>query len=134
MLLCVFVRKSLLSAVSGLHTDAEPVGLMGIMGNKGGVAVRFMLHDSSICFVNSHLNAHHANVRRRNQDFRDISERLKFATMPLPSSIYDHEHLFWIGDLNYRIDLPDDRSARHGGAATPPRCAQNSPVTSSAAA
>ena len=144
MLLCVFVRRDLLPHVRDVATDVEPVGIMGIMGNKGGVAVRFVVHDSSVCIVNCHLNAHHANVRRRNQDYRDICDRLRFVLPPNAagaaspgagappgtasaanggttasgaagdafvageSTLWDHEHLFWIGDLNYRIDLPDD--------------------------
>jgi phosphatidylinositol-bisphosphatase len=108
MLICVFVRRELAPHISHVYTDVEPVGIMGIMGNKGGVAVRFAVHDSTLCFVNCHLNAHHANVRRRNQDYRDICDRLRFATLPSEATLWDHEHVFWIGDLNYRIDLPDD--------------------------
>ena len=75
MLLCVFVRSELASLVRDVQCDVEPgpsihsyagagcwpicahrstaVGIMGIMGNKGGVAVRFALHDSTIAIVNT---------------------------------------------------------------------------------
>ena len=44
-------------------------GLLGMMGNKGGAAIRFKLLDSSVCFVCSHLAAHRENVAGRNADF-----------------------------------------------------------------
>jgi inositol polyphosphate 5-phosphatase INPP5B/F len=65
---------------------------------------------------------------RRNADFADLSKRLVFdvsvrvpgfkagaeATWPpvdpttvLNTNIFESDALFWMGDLNYRIDLPD---------------------------
>jgi phosphatidylinositol-bisphosphatase len=65
---------------------------------------------------------------RRNADFLDLCRRLSFdvsirvpdfkagteATWPpvdptatLTTSIFESDALFWMGDLNYRIDLPD---------------------------
>lgn len=49
------------------------------MGNKGGIAIRFMYRDSSFCFINCHLNAHLENTMRRNQDYHDIARRVQFA-------------------------------------------------------
>jgi phosphatidylinositol-bisphosphatase len=104
ILLVVCVKPEHLPYIHSVQTAAASVGIMGIMGNKGGVAIRFSFHDSTFCFVNSHLNAHYERVQRRNQDYKDICHKIIFQN---DSTIFDHEHLFWIGDLNYRIELPN---------------------------
>ena len=72
-------------------------------GNKGGVAVRFELEETSICFVNCHLAAHVEEFQRRNQDFQQISNRLQFFLPNGIKYIKDHDQIFWFGDMNYRV-------------------------------
>lgn len=76
--------------------------LIYLKGNKGGVAIRFKIHDTSICFVNSHLSAHAENIDRRNQDFRDLCRRLVFSENrgEVFFTINQHEFVYFCGYLS----------------------------------
>ena len=105
ILLFVYEKKDFAENISGVRSDLIPVGIMGVMGNKGGVAIRFDVWDSSFCVINSHLNAGQGNTPRRNQDYLDISTNLAFeGEGGTPMGIFEHDFLFWMGDLNYRIN------------------------------
>ncbi len=47
-------------------------GVMGVGGNKGGVAVSFSLFRRRIIVVSSHFAAHQENVEARNADYTKI--------------------------------------------------------------
>lgn len=57
-------------------------------------------------FVNAHLEAHDHNILRRNTQYQRILSSLVFnSTDPLTTSqqIFETSHLFFMGDLNYRL-------------------------------
>ena len=58
--------------------DTVKTGLKGSAGNKGAVAIRFLLHSTSLCFVCAHLAAGQSNVQERNNNYHDISRRISF--------------------------------------------------------
>ncbi|XP_075217089.1 oculocerebrorenal syndrome of Lowe [Lycorma delicatula] len=107
MMLLVFVQEHHAAYVRAVATETVGTGIMGKLGNKGGVCVRFDLHSTSMCFVNSHLAAHVEEYERRNQDFHDICSRATFARFLPPKGIKDHDQIYWLGDLNYRITEMD---------------------------
>ncbi|KAG8123688.1 hypothetical protein E2320_019016 [Naja naja] len=74
----------------------------GKAGNKGAVAIRFQFHSSSLCFVCSHLTAGQSQIKERNEDYKEITQKLSF---PMGRSMFSHDYVFWCGDFNYRIDL-----------------------------
>eukprot|EP00698_Gefionella_okellyi_P000414 TRINITY_DN10373_c0_g1_i1.p1 TRINITY_DN10373_c0_g1~~TRINITY_DN10373_c0_g1_i1.p1 ORF type:complete len:773 (+),score=145.90 TRINITY_DN10373_c0_g1_i1:2487-4805(+) len=103
--MCVFARPEVTRCFQRVSVSQIGVGLAGVMGNKGAVAVRMDMASRSICFVNCHLAAgdgeKHAN--RRAQDVRDINSRLVFEGLPL--SIESHDVILWMGDLNTRVAM-----------------------------
>jgi len=107
LLMLVYVRKSLTTQIRNIEAEVCGVGILGYGGNKGAVAVRMDVFDTSLCFINSHLAAHKNNVQGRNSDFHNICKRLKFKTMRREEQIGGHNYTIWIGDLNYRLMSTD---------------------------
>lgn len=96
------VKHSKLSAV---QTTTEATGIAHALGNKGGVVALLRIDDLSLCFINSHLAAHQDKCTRRNSD---VSEIISGSRIGEKAGNFDllHQfhHVFWMGDLNYRVD------------------------------
>ena len=80
LLLCIFVKKNLVTKINDVRTCSTGVGIMGVLGNKGGIGVSMNIYDSNVCFISSHLAAHTENVEGRNLDFKNIIERSVFPS------------------------------------------------------
>ncbi|KAJ5573500.1 uncharacterized protein N7459_007927 [Penicillium hispanicum] len=115
LLLVIYASPSIGESVSSVSTSSVGTGLMGYMGNKGAVAARLVLGETTrLVFVNSHLAAgsDKSSLERRNWDASQIASRAKFEAVDLEQgtqvesfdSIGEEDFTFWFGDLNYRLD------------------------------
>jgi len=78
LLLLFFAHRKLVPYISVL-SHSTGTGILGILGNKGAVAMSVRIYDSTICVVNAHLAADEKLVERRNQEYIEIGKRLEFG-------------------------------------------------------
>eukprot|EP01102_Stenamoeba_stenopodia_P013446 TRINITY_DN4365_c0_g1_i4.p1 TRINITY_DN4365_c0_g1~~TRINITY_DN4365_c0_g1_i4.p1 ORF type:complete len:443 (-),score=64.72 TRINITY_DN4365_c0_g1_i4:27-1355(-) len=105
--LVVFIKNTLFPFVSAIQGSKEATGIANVIGNKGGVGISFNFHGTSFCFVNSHLAAHQSMTTDRNLNVEAILSSLHLG-YPDFEVTTQFCHLFFFGDLNYRIDMDRD--------------------------
>ena len=67
----------------------------------------FEFNETKVAIVGSHLAAHLERLSTRIENYVDISQKLKLKSEGELVSL--NEHLFWCGDLNFRIDGDRDK-------------------------
>ncbi|EEH37273.1 phosphatase family protein [Paracoccidioides lutzii Pb01] len=120
LLLLVYASPSVAPMISSVSSVGVGTGVMGYMGNKGGVATRIVVGGTTrLVFVNCHLaaGADKGSLDRRNWDASQIISRAKFNPLEEGDDILEddgnmigyEDFGFWFGDLNYRLeDIPGD--------------------------
>ncbi|XP_051562601.1 phosphatidylinositol 3,4,5-trisphosphate 5-phosphatase 1-like isoform X2 [Myxocyprinus asiaticus] len=98
--------------ISHVFSGSVKTGIANALGNKGAVGVSFMFNGTSFGFVNSHLTSGSEKKLRRNQNYISILRFLNLGDKKLNPFDITHSftHLFWLGDLNYRVDLPSQEA------------------------
>ncbi|XP_058464297.1 phosphatidylinositol 4,5-bisphosphate 5-phosphatase A isoform X2 [Malaya genurostris] len=102
LLLSVFAKRKHLLHLRQIETEYTRTGLGGIWGNKGAVSIRLNVYGCSICLVNAHLAAHDHMLEERINDYEKIVQEHKFH-VKTKETIFDHDYVFWFGDLNFRL-------------------------------
>ncbi|XP_057705930.1 inositol polyphosphate phosphatase-like 1b isoform X2 [Corythoichthys intestinalis] len=115
MRLAVFVKPEHERRINHVSTASVKTGLGNTLGNKGAVGVSFNFNGTSFGFVNCHLTSGSEKVLRRNQNFVDILRLLSLGDKHLGAFDISlrFTHLFWCGDLNYRLDLDVQDILKH---------------------
>lgn len=108
--LYVFARPEISPYIRDVAVDCVKTGLGGATGNKGGTAIRMVLHGTSLCFVCAHFAAGQSQVTERNADYSEITRKISF---PMGRTLNSHDYVFWCGDFNYRIDMDKEEIKEH---------------------
>ncbi|KAL8170289.1 hypothetical protein V2J09_022093 [Rumex salicifolius] len=111
--LTVWVKSDLRDCVRNLKVSCVGRGLMGYLGNKGSISISMSLHQTSFCFVCSHLTSgqKEGDELRRNSDVMEILRKTRFPRVDgtgdeySPRTILEHDRIIWLGDLNYRLRI-----------------------------
>uniref|UniRef100_A0A0D9V4Z0 Inositol polyphosphate-related phosphatase domain-containing protein n=1 Tax=Leersia perrieri TaxID=77586 RepID=A0A0D9V4Z0_9ORYZ len=111
----IWVRRSLQKHIQNLKVSTVGVGAMGYIGNKGSIAVSMSIYQTLFCFICCHLTSGEkgGDELKRNADVQEIHRRTIFnpvSRVSMPKTIYDHERIIWLGDLNYRINLSYEKT------------------------
>ena len=101
----MFVLQPFVPTIRNVQLATVARGALGnVLGNKGGVCIRFEIESSSICFVISHLTAHQENISKRNDDYLAI----------ITSKIFDEKCFNCLGDAyKLNVTLPSTISGKY---------------------
>lgn len=115
LLMFIYASPRIAPTISSVSTVTVGTGIMGYLGNKGGVVSRIVLGDTTrMVFINSHLasGADPSHLVRRCWDVEQIQARTQFEPINWGGGIVDEKRemigdedfAFWFGDLNFRLD------------------------------
>lgn len=119
LLLLIFASAQIAPTISSVSSVSVGTGIMGYLGNKGAVATRIVLSETTkLVFVNSHLTSgvDQTYLDRRCWDVKQIVQRTQFDPInwggvldDAHEGIGDEDFAFWFGDLNFRLgNLPGE--------------------------
>ncbi|KAD1501661.1 hypothetical protein E3N88_42717 [Mikania micrantha] len=97
--LTIWVRSDLRDDVRNMKVSCVGRGLMGYLGNKGSISISMSLHQTSFCFICSHLTSgqKEGDELRRNSDVMEILRKTRFPRVQRtgdehsPQTILEHE-------------------------------------------
>ncbi|CAN0473260.1 unnamed protein product, partial [Ascophyllum nodosum] len=111
----LYLRRSLLNVYGEIDGEcaSKNTGIAKIVANKGGLVCKLRLRGTTLCFVSCHLQAHEGqnHLARRNASCAEILQGARLGERPSVDLDMQFHHVFWFGDLNYRVNfhLPHEK-------------------------
>ncbi|EFN84057.1 inositol polyphosphate 5-phosphatase K [Harpegnathos saltator] len=106
LVLNAFCLRKHMTHLRSVEAQYTRTGFGGMWGNKGAVSIRMTAYGVSICIVNTHLTPHDHLLADRISDYNTIVTDHTF-TVSCTTKILYHDYIFWIGDLNFRLNGED---------------------------
>lgn len=106
LMLTLFSKRKHLPHLKSIEAEYTRTGFGGIWGNKGAVSIRLSVYGCGVSFVVAHLAAHDHELDERVADYKQILENHHYHVKNY-REIFDHEYVFWFGDLNFRLEGED---------------------------
>ncbi|CAD8094341.1 unnamed protein product [Paramecium sonneborni] len=103
MHIIVFAHRSLIPRISFSKSYTLSQGFMGIVGNKGGIAVSVNINDKIYLFVNSHLESGQNSESKRQTQFSKLESHFENLVFSNHNQM-EYDYLIWTGDFNSRIE------------------------------
>ncbi|XP_067627978.1 phosphatidylinositol 4,5-bisphosphate 5-phosphatase A-like [Eurosta solidaginis] len=106
ILVMMFAQPKHEPHIKDVEVQNTRTGLRGLWGNKGAVSIRMTLYGTGVTFVGAHLAAHDQKLAERIEHYNQIVNNHHYKTSKY-RSIFDHDCVFWFGDLNFRLTGTD---------------------------
>jgi len=103
IILSLFTLVKHVPHLRGLETQYTRLGFAGYWGSKGCVSIRFKVYGVSVSIVNCHLAAHEQFYQDRVDSYNNVLGSHLYSSKETELILY-HDYVFWIGDLNFRLD------------------------------
>ena len=101
--LFLFAKNQYTEKISNVTSHFHTTGIGGIVKNKGAVAISLEFDGVSLCFLSCHLAAHQTKCDDRNKMYKKLCKNIKVG-WPKQPLLGQFHFLFFMGDLNYRVD------------------------------
>jgi hypothetical protein len=106
LMLCVFIKREDYNHLHSRATDKIALGILNLVGNKGGVVIQFSLYDRLFSFINCHLTSGAKTAEQRVDMIAEIIKKIQPIVPPNKKIPTDacHDFNFILGDMNFRFN------------------------------